>query len=106
MLNAARSILEFTRGLTLDQFLVDAKTRRAVERELEILGEAGRRISEAFRSQHPEIPWKEVIGLRNVISHDYDKIDYGQVYGIVRVRIPHLVACLSSLVPKPPDVRE
>jgi uncharacterized protein with HEPN domain len=103
ILEAAESILSFTRGQTFQQFVEDAKTRLAVERELEIIGEAARRISHPLREQHPEIPWKDLIGLRNVISHEYDKIDYTQVYAIARRRIPELIDRLKPLVPQPPE---
>ena len=78
--------------------------RLAVERKLEILGEAAGRVSSRFRSEHPEITWKEIVGLRNVISHQYDKVNYAEIYGIVRERIPELIALLDSLVPPPPQV--
>jgi len=80
--------------------------RLAVERELEILGEAGRRVSQSFRNRHQEIPWKEIIGLRNIISHQYEKVNYAEIYAIVQRQIPDLVSLLEPLVPKPPEVGE
>lgn len=108
MLEAARAFVEFTANLTLEEFLAPGResemTRLAVERKLEILGEAAGRVSSRFRSEHPDIPWKEIVGLRNVISHQYDKVNYAEIYGIVRERIPELIALLDSLVPPPPQV--
>lgn len=108
MLEAAQAIVEFTANLTLEEFLAPGResemTRLAVERKLEILGEAAGRVSSRFRSEHPEITWKEIVGLRNVISHQYDKVNYAEIYGIVRERIPELIALLDSLVPPPPQV--
>ena len=77
-----------------------------MERKLEILGEAARRVSAGFREEHPEIPWKQTVGLRNVISHEYDKVNYEEIYRIVRERVPELVARLEPLVPPPPDIVE
>jgi uncharacterized protein with HEPN domain len=106
MIEAARAIVDFTKGLTLEEFLAGGRgmaiMRLAVEREMEILGEAARRVSSRFRNQHAEIPWKETVGLRNVISHEYDRVDYTEIYRIVRERIPELVALLKPLVPPPP----
>jgi len=108
MLEAAQAVVRFTEGLSLPQFLADDRetVRLAVERKLEILGEAARRISPAFRSKHPEIPWKEIVGLRNLISHDYDKVNYEEIYRIVRERVPELIERLVPLVPPPPKTEE
>ena len=73
---------------------------------MEILGEAAHRVSLPFRNEHVEIPWKEMVGLRNVISHEYDKVDYMEIYRIVRERIPELIALLEPLVPPPPRMDE
>jgi len=91
--------------LPLDRFCQSDReiVRLAVERKLEVLGEAGRRVSAPFRNEHPEIPWKDVVGLRNVISHQYDKVDYAEIYRIVRDRLPDLIRALTPLIPAPPE---
>ena len=110
MLEAARAVVDFTESLTLEEFLAAGRdrqiTRLAVERKLEILGEAARRVSLRFRDEHAEIPWKETVGLRNVISHEYDKVNYTAIYRIVRQRVPELITLLVPLVPSPPPVEE
>jgi uncharacterized protein with HEPN domain len=106
MIEAARAIVDFTKELTLEKFLAVGRDgeiiRLAVERELEIVGEAARRVSSHFRDAHAEIPWKELAGLRNVISHEDDKVDYTDIYRIARERIPELITLLEPLVPPPP----
>lgn len=110
MLEAARAVVSFTENLTLEEFLAAGRdrqiTRLAVERELEILGGAARRVSPRFRDEHAEIPWKETVGLRNVISHEYDKVNYREIYRIVRERVPELITRLEPLVPPPPQLEE
>ncbi len=110
MLEAARTVVDFTESLTLEEFLAAGRdrqiTRLAVERKLEILGEAARRVSSRFRDEHAEIPWKETVGLRNVISHEYDKVNYTALYRIVRERVPELITLLEPLVPPPPQLEE
>ena len=110
MLEAARAIVDFTQNLTLSEFLAAGRdkeiTRLAVERKLGILGEAARRVSQQLRDAHPEIPWKEMVGLRNVISHEYDKINHTVIYRIVRERIPELITLLEPLIPPPPPLEE
>jgi uncharacterized protein with HEPN domain len=105
MLDAARAVARFASGLSLAQFVADDSemVRVAVERKLEILGEAARRVSAAFREAHSEIPWPELVGLRNVISHEYDKVNYSEVYRIVTQRIPRLIELLAALAPRAPD---
>jgi uncharacterized protein with HEPN domain len=69
-----------------------------VERNLEIIGEAARRISESFRAQHPEIPWRQIVGLRNILSHDYGSVDDGRVFAVAQSRIPELITQLKRLL--------
>lgn len=74
MLDAARAAMQFTGDKRFEEFLADRMVRNAVERNLEIIGEAARCISQAFRDAHPEIPWRAIIALRNVLSHEYGEI--------------------------------
>lgn len=106
MLEAARTVVRILGDRSLEEFIREEEeiVRLAVERKLEVLGEAARRISGELRERHPEIPWKDVVGLRNVISHQYEKVDYAEIYRICRERIPSLVEQLSLLVPPlPPE---
>ena len=106
MIEAARAAVDYTENLTLEKFLATDRERDimrlAVERQLEILGEAARRVSSQFREAHPELPWREIVGLRNVISHEYDKVNYESIFRIVRDRLPVLIAMLEPLVPPLP----
>ncbi len=110
MLDAAQTVVEFMEDLTLEEFLAPGRdreiTRLAVERKLEILGEAARRVSDAFRNGHPEILWKAIVGLRNVISHQYDKVNYAEIYDVVHEQIPELITQLEPLVPPAPQLKE
>jgi uncharacterized protein with HEPN domain len=110
MLDAARAIATFTHDLTLDQFLAAGReseiTRLAVGRKLEVLGEAARRVSASFRDEHPEIPWQQIIGVRNIISHEYDKINYTLIYRIARDQILDVIALLEPLIPPLPPLEE
>jgi len=110
MVEACRAVMEFTEDVTLEEFLAagrDGEMRRlAVERELEILGEAARRVSDHFREEHPDVPWRELVGLRNVISHQYDKVSYAEIYRMLKEQIPNLRAKLESLLPPVPGSEE
>jgi uncharacterized protein with HEPN domain len=103
MVQSARSIQEFTDGVSLDHYRQTRLLRRGVERELEIIGEAARRLSAPFRDRHPEIPWRQVIGLRNFISHGYDAVDDERVWRIATHDILSLAEQLETLIPLPGD---
>jgi uncharacterized protein with HEPN domain len=103
MLEAARGIVEMTEGVDLHAFEADRMRRLAVERQFTILGEAARRVGDPFRVAHPEIPWGRVIGLRNLVMHEYDRIDVGTIWQIATENIPGLLGVLAGLVPPPPE---
>jgi uncharacterized protein with HEPN domain len=105
MLQAAHRLQEFTAGVSFETYLESVLLQSAVERQLEILGEAARRMSEAFRQENPEIPWSSMIGQRNVIAHQYDDIDLQQLWSVVTSDIPTLIAQLEPLIPPlPPEI--
>jgi len=82
---------------------LDRKTRQAVERNLEIIGEAVRRVSPEVHEASPGIPWRSMIGLRNVLAHEYGDIRYEILWTIVRDKIPPLIRQLEDLgVDNPP----
>jgi len=102
MLQAAESIGEFTRGVSLAVYRENQLVRRAVERELEIAGEAARRISEGYRSAHPEVPWRRIIALRNFVTHVYDAVDDERIWRLAQNEVPQLAKLLRGLTPEPP----
>lgn len=64
-------------------FKKDTRTQDAILRRLEIVGEATKRLPQAFRDAHPEIPWKRIAGFRDIAIHHYDKIDLSEVWRLV-----------------------
>ena len=75
---------------------------RAVERELEILGEAARNVSAQFRAAHDEVPWAGVIGQQNVLAHEYGRIRYDLLWQTVTESVPGLIQWLERVLPPPP----
>ena len=102
MLDAARSVRDFTSGVTQDEYLKDRKLQLAVERALEIIGEAARLVSPTFKATHVDIPWKEIIGQRNVLAHEYGEINQERIWLVASRRIPELIRLLEPLLPPPP----
>lgn len=106
MLRAAEKVRRFVQGITQDAFIIDEVLRDAVERNVEIIGEAAHKVSEAFRNQHPEIPWRKMIAQRNVLAHEYDKISVDEMWAVATFHVPRLIADLAPLVPPPPSEAE
>lgn len=98
MREAAEQAAALSEGLGLDQLLQDIRTRYAVERALEIVGEAARRVSRETREAHPEIPWAGMIGFRNVLAHKYGAIDYRRLYTVLKDDVPELVDTLTNIL--------
>ncbi len=79
----------------------------AVERAMEITGEAAARVSAEFRAAHPEVPWRAIIGQRNVLAHKYGEIEQDRIWTVATTDIPHLIGQLEPLIPPlPPEVEK
>jgi uncharacterized protein with HEPN domain len=102
MLDAARAVRDFTAGVALDEYRNDRKLQLAVERALEIVGEAARLLSPAFKAQHAQIPWQQIIAQRHVLAHDYGEISHDRIWLVATRRIPELIGHLEALLPPPP----
>ena len=93
-------ILKFTKGMELEQFLADHRTRLAVERCLSIISEAARKLGSEAEALCPEIPWDQVRGLGNWLRHDYDQMDYSAIWETVTEDLRALrAACQRQLKP-------
>ncbi len=102
MLEAARILRELTAGLSVAAYLADRRTQLAVERAIEILGEAARRVSPTLQKAHPEIPWAGIIAQRNVIAHEYGEIKQERLWLVATVHVEELIPKLRLLLPSAP----
>lgn len=102
MLDAARAVKEFVSGRSYRDYMQDRMLRGAVERHVEIIGEAAGRVSKAFRDAHPEVPWQRIIAQRNVLAHEYGDIQHDLMWKAATVHIPALIASLEPLFPPIP----
>ncbi|MGK7881813.1 MAG: DUF86 domain-containing protein [Crocosphaera sp.] len=67
-------------------------------RRITIIGEATKRLSKEFRTQHPSIPWKAIAGMRDVITHDYDEVDLDEIWTVINEDLPKLFNYIKTLV--------
>ncbi len=86
-----------------DDFIQSVRDQDAVIRRLIVIGEATKRLSMAFREAYPEIPWKEMAGLRDVVVHDYDGIDFQILKPVIEVKLPEVLRQIEPLLPPFPD---
>ena len=98
MLDAAREAREMASGLSYDELMSQRLVRLALERVLEIMGEAARNVSPRRRDRHATIPWWGIIGLRNAIAHEYGEIDYARIYRIATKGVPRLIPVLEKML--------
>jgi uncharacterized protein with HEPN domain len=98
MTDAARTALDITAGYTRPRYLSDRTVQLAVERLIEIIGEAARRISRESQDAHPEIPWRRIIAQRHVLAHEYGEIKQERMWRLVTEDLPELLAALGPLV--------
>ena len=103
MVQAMRRIQSFTAGLSFDDYQESILIQSAVERQLEILGEAAGRVSEVMRQAHPDIDWRRTVGLRNILIHRYDEIQQDIIWNIITTELARLLTQLEPLLPPLPD---
>lgn len=96
--NEVLNIMDFTKGMTCDDFMNDSKTQYAVCKALENMGEASKRIPESIRKKFPHIPFKQMAGLRDVVTHDYDGISYDMIWEVIVKELPSLREHLSEII--------
>lgn len=104
ILIAARKALKFVDGIDQTEFEKNELVQNAVMRPLEIIGEASAKISKEFRKSHPEIPWREMVGLRNRLVHEYFRINFGVVWDTIHNDLPKLIRIIEPLVPKEDEI--
>lgn len=97
MLGAIRKIERYMAGLEREGFLQDEKTIDSVVRNLEILGEAARQLPEDFTTRYPNVPWRQIAGLRNRIVHDYFDLDLEIIWQVIRYDLSSLRSQLENL---------
>jgi len=81
-----------------EAFLADSHWQDAVIRQLEIMGEATKRLSQNLRSRYPDIPWKRMAGLRDVLIHDYFGVDLDMVWQIAQNYLPELKPEIEDII--------
>ena len=98
MFERAREAVEMTRGLSRSEMDTDRMLNLALVRLMEVIGEAASRVPEDFRSQHSQVPWRDITDLRNRLVHGYDSVDFDRLWTIIRDDLPPLIEQLEVIV--------
>jgi uncharacterized protein with HEPN domain len=97
MLDHAREAVALLGKRTEHDLRDDRVLQLALTRLIEIVGEAAARVPEVTRQQHPDLPWREAVGMRHVLAHGYDIVEYAIIWDTVRNSLPALIAQLESV---------
>lgn len=101
MLEAIDNVNEFTQGATLEELNNNKMLRHAVAHNIQIVGEAAYKLTKEFCAAHPEVPWKDIIGLRHVLVHDYYNVKVQEIWNIAKDDLPtlreHVVALIDEI---------
>lgn len=98
MLSHAREAVKLLGNASREELGRNRVTQLALTRLVEIMGEAANRVSQATRQKTPEIPWPQIIGMRNRLIHGYDVIDFDLLWDTVTNDLPTLIAALQKIV--------
>ena len=98
ILDSARLAIRYVRDVDWTRFASDVQLQDSVIRRLEVIGEAARRISDEFQSLWPDLPWCDMIGMRNVMIHGYDTVDLSIVWRTVQHDLPDLVQGIEGIM--------
>ena len=90
--------VEFIQGMSYEQFVADKRTLNAVLRSIEVVGEATKNIPDEVRTRYPQVPWKEMAGMRDKVIHSYFGVDRETVWLVVRDSIPAIKPLMQQVL--------
>lgn len=106
MLASMNKIERYIAGIPYDEFIKRDQLVDAVERNIEKIGEAAAAIPATIRKEHPEIPWKTIVGLRNKVIHHYFSVNYEVIYQIAVKNIPETKTKVEKILVQYSDKKE
>jgi len=90
ILRAIEKIEEYTHNISLEELLHDERTRDAILRNIQVIGDASKNLPAEFIEKHPDIDWRGIAGMRNIITHRYFHVDWYLVWTSIQEELPHL----------------
>ena len=106
ILNAARLIASYVEGVTEPEFRANTQKQDAIMRRPEIIGEAAVHLSDETRQAMPELPFRKMRGMRNIVAHDYANVDLKIVWEVATIHVPEVCAMLEKSFSGPDSQKE
>lgn len=103
VINAAQQVLAFTAGLSKSELATNDEKQSAVLYQIIIIGEATKRLSPEFRNRYSMIPWSDIAGMRDILAHQYDKVNLNTLWSVIQDDIPELLALLQPILSDIPE---
>lgn len=102
ILEAIKSIDEFITGMALEDFSRDKKTMSAVRDQIMIIGEAVNHLPDEVLSDYPQVPWRDIVGMRNVLVHSYFRTDPELLFLVATERLSSLAPIITGMIDRYP----
>ncbi|MGO9572534.1 MAG: DUF86 domain-containing protein [Desulfomonilaceae bacterium] len=99
IIEAVTALQQFVEGMSFEEFREDQKTLFAVTRAFEVLGEAAKKILQTLRTKHPDIPWREMAGMRDKLIHEYFAVDVNVFWKTIQEDLPLIRSGIARLLP-------
>ncbi|MEM6503243.1 MAG: DUF86 domain-containing protein [Cyanobacteria bacterium P01_C01_bin.89] len=96
--NAANRALRYANGISKPALEANDEKLSAILYQITIIGEATKRLSPEFRQQHPTLPWREMAGMRDIIVHEYDQLDFEVIWDVINNKLPDLLSQITPLI--------
>ncbi|QZZ19821.1 DUF86 domain-containing protein [Leptothermofonsia sichuanensis E412] len=98
ILTAIQQILKYVQDINQTQLKQDDEKQAAILYRLIIIGEATKRLSDEFRERYPAIPWRQMAGLRDVVIHDYDELDFNILWNVIHINLPDILPEIQAIL--------
>ena len=97
--HSGQTVMKFAASLDRESLDIDESNTAGILLHIMIIGEATKRLSPEFREQHPEIPWRQMAGIRDIIAHQYDKVNFDMLWDVIQKGIPEMLEKVEPLLP-------